>query len=397
MQINNTIFEKKHHYMLIMRETEILKKQMEYEVLSEEISNDRLQEVYRIFNMVFIGLLREGLAYQYIKNADNSKKDIIKITIDNIEYDCKVTVLKKLLGDEYYDVMKIRPDENVINENNQEDNLSNTNEDNNNKKHIEKDLISDENNDNINDDTSTSESEIDDCDTKSITKEEKEAIEIEPIYNDDTYEYIEEKEKSKSTMFVDKWHLKVFEQGAVIGQDIDLMIFPMVVKQNVLVSDIVVWAKCGREIKTFVSEKVGKKSIEVNIGEHSFLVRGCFKQGKFETSVIPAGITLAINANINKEKEEIRPTNMNNINDGHITYKMETNDDVATIHVFPTEFKNNENGAAETVICYEKGDDRKLFDTYNQKIILLDGKNADIQIMNYWNDDILITDSINRD
>lgn len=368
MQINNTLLEKKHHYMLIMREIQILKHQIEYEVLTEESPRNRLDEVYRIFNMTFIGLLREGLAYQYIKDANNTEKDIIRITIDNIDYECRVLVLKKLLGQEFYEVLKINPD---IKEEK--------------KKETKKKLK---------EVTEEIENTEDDSDVP-VTETESEAVVI-PTINDeeeDEYQYFEEKEKNISTMFYDKWKLHVLEQGAIKGQNIELNIYPLEIKKNTLISDIVIYAKCGREIKTFVSgnDKDGRKSVNVDIGEHSFIVRGCFKQGKFETTIIPSGMTLAINAGINKEKEEIRPEDITECHDGHITYML---NEKTKIHVFPIDNINDKVGKANVVILAENDQERRLYDSYNQNVALVDDNGVNKQVVAYFTDNILNSEVI---
>ena len=60
-----------------------------------------------MYNQTLIGLIEEGLEYQYIKDNSNSANDIISITIDGINYRCKNTDIKELLNDRYQDVMGI--------------------------------------------------------------------------------------------------------------------------------------------------------------------------------------------------------------------------------------------------------------------------------------------------
>ena len=90
-----------------MREVEAMKRQMEYEAINGLITKDRLQEITMLWNLVFVGLLREGLTYQYIKNENNPKKDAIRLTIDNIDYNCLVSTLKIILKDHFYEVLKL--------------------------------------------------------------------------------------------------------------------------------------------------------------------------------------------------------------------------------------------------------------------------------------------------
>lgn len=105
MQTNNTIYEKKHHYMFILKELGVLKNQMEYETLNENLSKTRLQETYDMYNLLIVGLIREGIKFQYIKDSKDSKKDIIRLPIDGVNYDCLNTSIKAILKDEYDDIM----------------------------------------------------------------------------------------------------------------------------------------------------------------------------------------------------------------------------------------------------------------------------------------------------
>lgn len=102
MRVNNTIFERKHHYMYILKESEILKRQMNEELMDGNIEASRLDEISAICNYAFAGLIQEGLEYQYSKDTD-SRKDTLIITVDHVDYKCRVSVLKHILGEKYQD------------------------------------------------------------------------------------------------------------------------------------------------------------------------------------------------------------------------------------------------------------------------------------------------------
>ena len=106
-QTNNTLYEKKHHYMFILKELTILKNQVEHEVLNEGLPKIHAQEIQDMYNRTIVGLLEEGAVYQYIKDAKDPNKDIIKLNIDGSEYKCRNIDIREILEIRYDDVMKI--------------------------------------------------------------------------------------------------------------------------------------------------------------------------------------------------------------------------------------------------------------------------------------------------
>lgn len=109
MQINNNIlYEKKHRYMLVLKEINTLYVQASEEVLNNEIPAFKAKQIKDMYNQTLIGLIEEGVDYQYIQNTDNPEKDIVCITADGLNYRCKNTDLKEILKDRYEDVMGIR-------------------------------------------------------------------------------------------------------------------------------------------------------------------------------------------------------------------------------------------------------------------------------------------------
>lgn len=105
MQTNNTLYEKKHHYMFILKELTILKNQTEHEVLEEGLPKVYSQEIKDLYTRVIVGLLEEGVKYQYVKDSSDSKKDIISMKIDGNTYECRNIDVREILEDRYEEIM----------------------------------------------------------------------------------------------------------------------------------------------------------------------------------------------------------------------------------------------------------------------------------------------------
>ena len=111
--IENTILEKKHYYMQILSNADLLRKNAEVENAEDLLSAQQLDEVFGIWKYTFVGLLREGLIYDYIKNNNNDEsKDIVRLTLDNVQFDCPVPALKAILKEDYDKL--IIPTNNVV-------------------------------------------------------------------------------------------------------------------------------------------------------------------------------------------------------------------------------------------------------------------------------------------
>lgn len=107
MPTNNVLYEKKHRFMLILKEINILYNQADDEVINNEIPAFKAKQIKDMYNYTVIGLLEEGVQYQYIKDSKDSSKDIISVTIDGLNYRCKNTELYNILKNRYKDVMGI--------------------------------------------------------------------------------------------------------------------------------------------------------------------------------------------------------------------------------------------------------------------------------------------------
>lgn len=99
MIINNIVLEKKHLYMQLLLNAEAIKKQEELNSIKKENDMEEYSDINDIWIKSFIGLIREGLKYDCIQMSDGNK--IIRLTIDNIQFDCGIDKLQKELGSLY--------------------------------------------------------------------------------------------------------------------------------------------------------------------------------------------------------------------------------------------------------------------------------------------------------
>lgn len=96
MIINNIVLEKKHLYMQLLLNAEAIKKQEELNSIKKENDMEEYSDINDIWIKSFIGLIREGLKYDCIQMSDGNK--IIRLTIDNIQFDCGIDKLQEELG-----------------------------------------------------------------------------------------------------------------------------------------------------------------------------------------------------------------------------------------------------------------------------------------------------------
>lgn len=99
MIINNIVLEKKHLYMQLLLNAEAIKKQEELNSIKKENDMEKYSDINDIWIKSFIGLIREGLKYDCIQMSDGNK--IIRLTIDNIQFDCGIDKLQEELGPLY--------------------------------------------------------------------------------------------------------------------------------------------------------------------------------------------------------------------------------------------------------------------------------------------------------
>lgn len=99
MIINNIVLGKKHLYMQLLLNAEAIKKQEELNSIKKENDMEEYSDINDIWIKSFIGLIKEGLKYDCIQMSDGNK--IIRLTIDNIQFDCGIDKLQEELGPLY--------------------------------------------------------------------------------------------------------------------------------------------------------------------------------------------------------------------------------------------------------------------------------------------------------
>ncbi len=91
-----------------------LKKSAEVDTLNDEMSEKQFNELNSIWNYAFASLIREGLVYSYIKFKDTTK-DIIRLIIDSVQYDCPASVLRDIFKEDYEHLISIPEDDLPVN------------------------------------------------------------------------------------------------------------------------------------------------------------------------------------------------------------------------------------------------------------------------------------------
>lgn len=387
--INNTLFEKKHHYMFVMKEIQILRQQMEAEALNDEISRARLDEIRSIWNLVFIGLLREGLSYQYIKNANNPKKDMIRLTIDNINYDCYQVIVEAALKDEYDAVMKIKStsdknkdeDNKPVKKSNSTKKASNTEE-----KETSNTSSSPSN------DSSTP---VNNTEISSKFIEDENTSESMMVANDTpkvSYpEPHEEAIKYSDTWVYDVHNIEVMQPGASSGDKFTVFIAPYRISENDNAPEImVVIANKKKQIETFYSDKTA--SVVVNFDNHEFIMRGSFVNYEFSSHILTYGMTSSMNCIINDDVEEHRCQDPNRVNYGHICYTVndKNNNKIGALHILPINQKNNKYGIADVAMFAESvNGEKSAIVSYHEKGAGIPIDDEIYQVVNFWQDTCL--------
>ena len=394
--INNTLFEKKHHYMFALKEIEILRKQMEREALDNEIEGSRLDEIHTIWNFIFVGLLREGLAYQFIKNATDSKKDMIRITIDGVNYECKILTLKDILKNEFpillKDILDEIPNVETISENEkaipsgEQDYKENTSEEiSENKKNDNKKDISPAFDDSFKNNEPDNFSKIIDNDSERLS----EIVIPTPK---------EECLKSIKTMVYNSYLAEVLPPGASSGEKMEIFVIPKQIEINNDKTDIMVIIKNKYDIRCYYSDKTA--SVIADFNENQFLIRGMFSNGEFSSVILPSGSTAALNCDINYDLTEHKCEDLSLVNYGHICYTLTGKDEnvLGKVHVIPLlEDENNKFGVADVVVFIEQDGVFKRFIVNNGAKAMAITINTEMtELLNYWQNGYLSSEPLKK-
>lgn len=396
MIINNTLFERKHRYMMAMREIEILKRQMEYDVLNEDAALGRLDEVKVIWNLLFIGMLREGLDYQYIKNVNKPEKDIIRITIDGVDYNCLLKTIRSLLKEEDFNSIF----------NYQNPNFGNSSLLSSSEIHDKIEPIKPIKNDEKNTDyheleaTETKESESPSEFEKLSSSGSFSTLKEDITFDNNTEAIIpvtippvkEEQLKSIQTFVYDIHHIQILQPGTNIGDEMDVIVYPMVIEANNSRANIFVIIKDKNNIRTYFSQE--KASVIAEFNENELLIRGTFANGEFSSYVLPFGAIAAANCSINDNTEEFRSA-LELANYGHVCYSVFDDSDKMQVHVMPLSTINNKYGMAETAVFVRYSDGKTIAITGDDrsKKMLVPLEKHTLEILSYWQEGFLSSES----
>lgn len=397
--INNTLFEKKHHYMFALKEIEILKRQMEREALDNELESSRLNEVHTIWNFIFVGLLREGLAYQVIKNATDAKKDMIRITIDGVNYECKILTLKEILKDEFLIVLKDITE--TIDVNPEPAKKANSARS---QKKAEKEA---ESIDIPLEETNSSAENIDlaglnnnklNLDSESFIDDVVSDIKMDLDTKKDIPVPKEECLKSMKTMIYNSYLAEVLPPGATEGEKMEIFVIPKKIEENNNKTDIMVIIKNKRDIRCYYSEKTA--SVIADFNENQFLIRGMFSNGEFSSTVLTSGATAALNCSLNLDLTEHKCEDTSVINYGHVCYtlKNNSNNPMGIIHVIPLlEDENNKYGIADVAVFIEQdGVIKRSIVNRDAKAMAITINAETVSLLNYWQNGYLSSEPLKK-
>lgn len=413
--VNHTIFEKKHHYMSAMKEIEILKRQAEYEILQGGFSKERLNEIYKTRSLIFAGLIREKLNYQYIQNSDDPQKDEIRLVIDGINYDCEAKSLLNVMKNDFAvmipeSVGRLKFEKETTdkeqapnklkkrNETTDNDKILDLKKDNTETKIKTESIEPEADNETITDISGAATSEkISNESIVAAVMPEAASIDENKAKSSDFIEedHLEEKNRIKNDKFVyDICNVSAIMDGGRRGEDFTFIIAPLYLYEDNTKPDIVVYAK---KESSYVYEvtQTEKKVLEINIEGHTFLVHGSFHSGEFKSFIHAAGVTLSTGYNLKidteKHRNALKQYTPNNKN-GHICYEAEN----IKFHVFPLESFNEVggNGNAKCLVVSEYNTGREvqiLPDPYNTKVVFGNGKYS---MYNYWDGEYLVSEII---
>lgn len=394
---SNLLFNDTYYYLILLSHIESLKKKAEYQVLAEDIPQDCLKEIINMRNRVFIGLIRCGLNYEYVQDAEDPEKDKLRFTIDNINYDCVLKSIKNVLKKDFSHLIKEAAlYEKRLKEKNKDakkteyesiqNEINNENTANNNS-HLP--LKSTENKQISEKETKkevTNKKDID-CSAynnnkkNNISKEEKKADNKQNEKNEEKYETT----KNINTFLYDITTVEIFQPGATIGDKMTLTIMPLRIEKNNVRPDIAVSISSLRnniisDTQVFVSQETSV--IQLEYKGYQLLVRGTFKNGIFTSYVIASGATAAIGCGINSDTIKIR--GKENINYGHICFKKNN----AIIHALPLNKKNENDGFAHFVACIEENNHFKIVQNIDSNAIRIDLMNGEhFNLKAYFVDD----------
>lgn len=426
MSTGNLVFQR---LFLILKEADALCETLkeEWESCHSDEAENKLRDAYQIRNRTFAALMREGVRCDFIKDLELGNNEIITIALhaDSERYECRAIVLKQLLGDDYSSVLckcgfgnkdtehggsaisqKCDVDKKPV----PELTVMETSEPHTKKKKIsnQKQTQSSEAKEsekpvevNAKDNDISSEkpnimAENMDGTTNGTLAEENPDMLSDASKDDGARPFhyqapdVQEPVKSIDTMVFELNDVGVFNKADGKGEYVNFTVVPLNIPPtgSELVSDIIVCIETLNEKKVFVSEKSGKKSVSVNIGDYEFIVRGSWKDGKFTSTLYSAIEAAADSFDKHEEKTVFEPKDFSTVGFGHNVCFFEENDGtISKIHVIPIDLQNNAAGMVNVMVCVEKADGTRHVDVSNNNMVIYKTKGCEAQIFGYWEDD----------
>lgn len=408
----NILYSGMHYYYKLLQSIGELKKQQEYTYLNTDTGKRQLEELNKAWVECFAGLLEEGVSYFVIRDAKESSKDLIRITIENINYDCKISDLSQNI--EFHKSLKPLLEKLNIDKKEQKENDFKS------KEKRKKDVTGNktgndfpeifknserQTKENINKVTEFTSKGMDSETTlKECQKDLKEKTSPNPIEKtkedaddkvlerkeeiSESAKPLDEKAKRLNSFVFDRVALEIFEEGAVLSEKFELYVFPLNIKANDSHAKIIVAAKnVQNDWRCFVSEKIA--TITADLWGYEILIRGIFKNGNFESWIVLAGAT-ASNCNMNISVIENRSEDMEKTNWGHIYFKKEDYE----FHVIPFEKENSNKDIdpAGLIVAIKDNDNIHIYSNPYVNEVLAPLKNTIFSLTGYWVDDELVVD-----
>lgn len=413
--IDNELFERKHHYMFALKEIAILKAMIEDDILDEDAplnintcSSSSLKEINRVWNNIIIGLIREGLGYEFVRKQTGKfqpkdeigKNDIIRITANGVHYDAKAKTLYEILKDEtevlipeIYAVVKLKKLKTEMTKND-DIGAADTHEQ-------TTDVVEIENEKDNNSDNADNEFTEDDfSDFVPITETER--LEENALTEEIIRGYEKEESfKHISTMIHDVHKVKVQGLNQKVFDEFTVTVVPKRIECDVAKTEILVIINNNRMHKCYYSKDT--YSITAQWEEQEFLIRGYFSNGEFKSIIKPAGITTSTGCSLIIDTDEYR-ADLKNASVGHLKYSCgET-----SLHVIPLinrfgKYENNNYENADVAIFFESQDG--LYDytiSKNSKNFYIElnkedkDNNKKCQIVNHWDNNYLRSEVLER-
>lgn len=209
--------------------------------------------------------------------------------------------------------------------------------------------------------------------------------------------FIEERSKAFEHMVFDTYKVGLSHVSSIKPEDMFFMIAPLEIsKGDVAAAPILVYAFYKGQ--TFVTSSYDIKDesrniVTMTIGDYEILARGSFKNGKFESMVVTTGISANQGDTLQIHNKDAHNPVGNNVKNGHVKFKYQSDEGPGTIDVFVLEPQGR-----EFVIMNRYGDD--WIDYYcindrsgwNKALIYENGVKSEV-ICN-WNGDILEADIV---